>query len=136
LSVTTTTALSVAAAAAIYSVAAAKGNAAIQSFATTAGAWPANETGPQAEASATPASSAMQAFINTLTDTHWPASAVVDVHALIDAVGAVEGDLVSLSAVDAVSASTWSQTFIRDATSVKTDANLVRHDLGLPSSPT
>jgi hypothetical protein len=131
---TTTTISPTVKAAAIYVAAAAKGNAAMTSFADAAKAWPSSETGAEAEQAAQPAISALKQLDTTLTDYAWPANTTTDVHTLIAAAGAVVGDLEGLSSVNLFSSSTWSAQFIHDYDVVGTDANLVRHDLGLPPS--
>jgi hypothetical protein len=125
-----TTTSSVKADAGIYVAAAAKANAAAASFGTAADAWPASETGAQAEAAAGPLISAMKAFVTSLTDGAWPADATTDVHTLVSAAGAVIGDLDGLDAVTSLSG--WVQQLAHDEGSLGTDADLVRHDLGLP----
>jgi hypothetical protein len=121
-------------AAAVYAAAATKVNAVLSAFSAAASSWPSSETGPQAAASAGPSITALKVFDTTLTNAQWPANANADVHTLIEADGALSGDLQSLSQVNALSASSWATQFSRDATIDGTDANLVRHDLGLPAS--
>jgi len=118
----------------VYLAAATKGNAAIVAFGKAANSWPSSETGAQAEVSAQPAIAALKQFTTILTDYNWPSSATADVHALISAMGAVTGDLEGLSSVDLFSSSNWAQQFTHDASVTGTDADLVRHDLGLKAS--
>ena len=128
----TTAALTVQAAAGIYVAAANKGNAALKAFGNAANNWPSSETGAQAEQAAQPTIVALKQFTTTLTDTQWPSGAVADAHSLASEIGSIVGDLESLSSVNIFSTSNWVQQFTHDAQTSATDANLLRHDLGLP----
>ncbi len=122
------------AAATAYLAVATKLNRALGALSKTAAAWPSSETGAQAEKSAQPAIAALEAGTAKLTEYRWPSDVVSDAHALIGAVGSLTGDLESLSSVNLLSASSWASQFTRDAQTVKTDAALVRHDLGLKAA--
>jgi len=113
---------------------AAKVNRALGTFSKAAGAWPSSETGAQAEKSAQPAIAALKAGTAKLTDYPWPSGTVSDVHTLISAVGSLTGDLESLSSVNLFGSSSWASQYTRDVQTVKTDAALVRHDLGLKAA--
>ena len=94
--------------------------------------WTDATTNTQAEADARPAIAALQTLQTRLEAITFPANAVADVHALIAADGSLDGDLQALASVNLLNASSWNATFERDIASVSADANLVRHDLGLP----
>lgn len=69
-----------------------------------------------------------------LADTAWPSKAAPDARTLDLDVGPLLGDLDSVGEQRASSMSAWLQQFSRDGETVKSAADLLRHDLGLPSA--
>jgi hypothetical protein len=130
---TARTTVSIKAAAAVYAARAARADAVSGAFASEAAGWPLNETGAQAESSASSVIIALQAFVRRMTDTKWPANVTNDVQTLVAAIAPVLVDLRSLGDLaDLNDLSPWLQQFADDLTKVGTDAYLVRHDIGLP----
>jgi len=126
--------LTMAQAAGAYLAAAAPVNTAGTAFKAKAAAWPASETGPEAEADAQPYIQADDTFRMTLLDTKWPTSIVADVHALIAADARVTGDYSALGSLNVFGESSWEATVEADWTALESTVAVVRHDLGLPAA--
>jgi hypothetical protein len=131
-SASTTTTISVSAAATQYLAAVAPVNASLDSFSKEADEWSNTTTDAQAATEAKPTIEALQNLSAKLTSDEWPSNTVSDVHTLVGDIGALTGDLQGLSTFDMLDASSWEATFVRDVTSLKTAVGLVRHDLNLP----
>jgi len=108
-------------------------NSAVAAFSKAANAWANSTTNKQAESAAEPLISALQTTDLKLLAATWPnAQTTADIHALVNADGAVIGDLLALSTVNLLNASTWESAFERDVTALSTAAGTARSDLGLP----
>ena len=97
-------------------------------------AWPASETGPQAEKAAQPLIAALTACRTALTDYAWPSDATSDVHALTSAIGSMTGDLESIPSGGPFSSPSWGAKLSRDEKTVGAAFSLVGHDLGLKAA--
>lgn len=76
---------------------------------------------------------AIEAQDHKLLNQSWPARAVADIDALVRGDGAVEGVVAVLSGLAPSSSDTdWFIAYSQDAATGVADANIVRHDLGLP----
>jgi hypothetical protein len=128
----TTTTISVAQAGAAYLAIAAPADAALATFDTQAGEWTDSTTNSEAEADAQPAIAALHTLVSALTNGQWPAVATADIHTMIGDVAALIGDLQGLSSVNLTNASGFTATVQRDAATLGSAVDLVRHDLGLP----
>jgi len=81
--------------------------------------------------------SAIEAQDHKLLSQSWPARATADIDALVRGDGAVEGVVAVLSDLASSSSSSSSDTdwfiaYSQNAATAVADANIVRHDLGLP----
>jgi hypothetical protein len=76
---------------------------------------------------------AIEAQDHKLLSQNWPARAIADIDALVRGDGAVEGVVAVLSGLASSSSDTdWFIAYSQDAATAVADANIVRHDLGLP----
>jgi hypothetical protein len=76
--------------------------------------------------------SALDAQGHTLLNQKWPAGAVVDIDALVRGDAAVEGVVAGLPGLGSSSVGAWLIAFNQGAAVGVANANVVRHDLGLP----
>lgn len=77
--------------------------------------------------------SAIEAQDHKLLNQAWPAGATADIDALVRGDGAVEGVVAVLPGLASSSSDTdWFIAYSQDASTGVADANIVRHDLGLP----
>ena len=131
----TTAATTKAQAGSSYLAAVGPSNSAMDSFSTEAQAWTDSTTDSQAEDQAQPLIAAIRTLEPKLlaiaTDY---APAATDLKAEVNAAAAVQGDLASLSNVNFLNASSWTQQFASDAAKLGAASNIVRSDLGLPGS--
>jgi hypothetical protein len=127
---TTTTSLKTAQSAYLADVAPV--NSAINAFGQVANGWTSTTTDTQAESDAQPLLKTLNTLTTNLTDYQWPQVAKSDIRALVTVVANFEGDLQSLSTLNILDASSWIQQATKDDNVIGTDANFVRHDLGLP----
>ena len=72
---------------------------------------------------------ALQVFSNTVLAIHFPASAMTDVHALVNAATAVRSDLAGVA-----SGAVPTAQFVSDEANLQAAINLVQRDLGVGSS--
>jgi hypothetical protein len=107
-------------------------NIAIDTFSKKANRWTDQTTSAQAAKDAAPLIPVIDAVTNELLRVQWPAATQPDVKELARDWATVNGDLASLSSVDALSASDWARQFTSDITKASADSNIVRADLGLP----
>jgi hypothetical protein len=85
------------------------------------------------ESDAEPLISALRSTDSNLLAATWPnAQTTADIHSLVNADGALIGDLLALSTLNLLNVSTWESTFERDAAATSTAADTARSDLGLP----
>jgi hypothetical protein len=83
-----------------------------------------------------PVARALQRADQELSSYTWPKKARAAVATLVQADGALLGDLDSAGSVNALTASSWVQQLSRDDAVAGTDAGLVRAALGLPQAST
>ncbi|HTV11655.1 MAG TPA: hypothetical protein VME20_07315 [Acidimicrobiales bacterium] len=77
--------------------------------------------------------SALETEDHTLLNQGWPAGAIADIDAVVRGDAAVEGVVATLPGLPSSSSETdWFIAFNQDAAVGVADANIVRHDLGLP----
>ena len=77
--------------------------------------------------------SAIEAQDHKLLSQSWPTRATADIDSLVRGDGAVEGVVAVLSGLASSSSDTdWFIAYSQDAGTAVADANIVRHDLGLP----
>jgi hypothetical protein len=77
--------------------------------------------------------SAIEVQDHKLLSQSWPTRTTADIDALVRGDGAVEGVVAVLSALASSSSDTdWFIAYSQDAATAVADANIVRHDLGLP----
>jgi hypothetical protein len=77
--------------------------------------------------------SAMEAQDHKLLSQSWPAGTIADIDAVVRGDAAVEGVVGILSGLASSSSDTdWFIAYSQDASTAVADANIVRHDLGLP----
>jgi hypothetical protein len=110
-------------------------NASIKAFATKARAWTDSTSSSQAAAQAQPVIQAMTGLrtkILALANAY-PAAAD-DLKAFVTAFAPLQGDLISLQSVNALSGSSWAQQYASDASKTVAASAIVRSDLGLPAS--
>jgi len=130
---TSATVMSKTAAGAEFQADVAPANSAVSAFASKAQAWSSSTTDSQAEADAQPliqAISTLQSKLAQLAQSYPPASA--DLKAEVTAAASLHGDLLGLSSLNMLNASSWEQTFERDAATLSAASKTVRADLGLP----
>jgi hypothetical protein len=76
---------------------------------------------------------ALEAQDHRLLGQSWPAGAIADIDAVVRGDAAVEGVVSALPGLPSASSDTdWFIAFDQDAAVGVADANIVRHDLGLP----
>ena len=107
-------------------------NSAVQTFATEAGQWSNQTTGPHMEHDAQPVITALQQFHQALDTTAWPASAAPEVRSLVASVPPLISTLRELGSLRSSRVSTWETTFQRDVGGVRSADEQVRQALGLP----
>lgn len=77
--------------------------------------------------------SALEAQDHMLLNQSWPAGAIADIDAVVRGDAAVQGVVSSLPGLPSSSSDTdWFIAFDQGAAVGVADANIVRHDLGLP----
>lgn len=77
--------------------------------------------------------SALESQGHTLISQSWPAGAIADIDAVVRGDAAVEGVVSALPGLPSSSSVTdWFIAFDQDAAIGVADANIVRHDLGIP----
>jgi hypothetical protein len=76
--------------------------------------------------------SALESQDHTLLNQSWPAGAIADIDALVRGDAAVEGVVSTLPDLSSSSDADWFIAFNQGAAVGVADANIVRHDLGLP----
>jgi len=103
-------------------------------FGDEVAAWTASTTGASAEAQAQPVIAELKHFQQVLITTSWPADTEADAKTLATDTSKVIGDLEGLSTLNLLDLSTWSATFASDASTLGTQSDIVRHDLGLPAA--
>jgi hypothetical protein len=87
----------------------------------------------QASSFVTVYASAIEAQDHKLLSQSWPGGSISDIDALVRGDAAVEGVVLVLSGLAASSSDTdWFIVYAQDAAIAVADANIVRHDLGLP----
>ena len=131
-STTTSAPITVKAAAQEYTSDVAPALRAMSAFQTAASAWGNQTTQAQMVADARPLIDALQTVDQKLTDGTWPQVAQQDIHTLVSDVAPLVGDLQGLSTLNLLDVSTWESQLQRDASIEHTQADVVRHDLGLP----
>ena len=109
-------------------------NVATYKFAIAAGSWSSSTTHSQEEAAAQPVIRAFEKVDHGLITDQWPSAARLDLNAVAAADAALIGDLEGLSHVNLLS-STWKSNYQRVVSHLSAAVAIVRHDLGLPSSP-
>jgi hypothetical protein len=107
-------------------------NLALGKFFAEASKWTNSTTDAQAEKDATPAVAALHKLQNTLLTQSWPKKAKSDVRTLYSAISPLEADLLTLGGISMNSVESWESKFNPDVTTMTSDVNFVRHDLGLP----
>jgi len=106
----------------------------------TAGSAAAAVTAPVGESPAemsdllSPFDSSLNAFEEALTSIPWPSSMTSDAHALETQVSAFMGVIQSVGDQNAMSAAAFGAQMQSEGDSMSTAANILRQDLGLPSS--
>lgn len=83
---------------------------------------------------AAPVAQALQKVDQELSAYSWPKKARADITSLVQADGALLGDLSSAGTVNALTASSWIQQLARDESTAATDSGLVRGALKLPQA--
>lgn len=110
-------------------------NTALAAFDKAVTKWTKSDgTAAQTNPFVKPCVAALNRVDNQLTEQRWPANTTADMHALIVAIAAVEGDIAGLPSLNLLSVSSWVAAFTRDATVERAAVNTVRHDLHLPPS--
>jgi hypothetical protein len=109
-------------------------NAASSAFDQAFSAWEkSGGTIAQTSSFANTFTSAIEAEDHKLLNQSWPAGAVADIDSVVRGDAAVEGVVETLPGLPSVSSDTdWFIFFNQDAAVAVADANIVRHDLGLP----
>jgi len=107
-------------------------NAAHNKFSSEASKWTGSITYAQMGKEATPFIAASETFQQKLLSQSWPTKAKRDVRTFYNAISPLEADLVTLSGVSSLSIENWLSTYNTNNSTATSDANLVRHDLGLP----
>jgi hypothetical protein len=112
-------------------------NAASNTFAQAFEAWE-KSGGPVSQTSSFVGTyvSAMVAEDHKLLSQGWPAKATSDINTLVRGDAAVEGVVSSLPSISSSTAGDWFIVYNQDAAVAVADANVVRHDLGLPLAST
>ena len=106
-------------------------NATFAKFEPEASKWNNSTTEKQAEKDATPAIWAMRKFQANLLTQSWPKKARPDVRTLYSGFSPLEADLEVLAQFSTLNVGNWETKFATDFTTLSSDDNFVRHDLGL-----
>lgn len=107
-------------------------NTQITKFNAESDKWTSATTDAQGEKAATPLIAALRTLQNKLLSQSWPSGAKHDVRVLYNETSSLEADLLTISTISDLDSGSWASKFANDATKVGSDANIVRHDLGLP----
>jgi hypothetical protein len=120
-----------------YLVAVATPNEVLRTFLAKANGWTGSTPPAQAAVDAKPLIDAITTLRTKLTAlaAAYPAAAT-DLKAVVTAQAVLQGDLTSLEAVNALNATSFAQTVIRDARALRAATSILRSDLGLPPPPT
>jgi hypothetical protein len=106
-------------------------NTALTTFVNEAGKWGNSTTDAQAEQDATPAIKALRKLQGELLSQSWPTKASGDVRTLYKEISHLEASLLALAGITILNDGGWLSSFDSDVTTLSSDSNLVRHDLGL-----
>jgi hypothetical protein len=107
-------------------------NVILGKFGKEAGGWTNSTTDAQAEKEAAPVVTALRKLQNELLNQSWPARAKRDVRDLYTELAPMEADLETLDGISLLDVGSWESKFATDETTLSSDVNFVRHDLGLP----
>lgn len=107
-------------------------NATGATFSADAKQWNNQTPMSQIVAQTNPLVQAISGVMTKLTDGRWQPSTAIDVHSLVSAFAAIQSDLQQISKLTIFDLNTWEAGVAKDLNVGQTDANLVRHDIGLP----
>jgi hypothetical protein len=110
-------------------------NKALTLFSQQANGWTSSTSNATLGKDGDAATKALYAFGHDLTNQSWPANARSNVKTLYASLAPLIADLTHLSGMTAADVTTkWVKGVVRDAGTVASACNQVRHDLGLPEN--
>jgi hypothetical protein len=108
-------------------------NRAAEAYSKEAESWNGiNPTKEKIDAATKPVIVSFEKADNALLRVQWPPAIRGDIKVLVNADGAVVGDLQSLSRQNATSIGQWATQYSKDSAQAVAAVNVVRSDLGLP----
>jgi hypothetical protein len=105
-------------------------------FAKDANSWGNSTTVSTMGKEAAPVIAALRGMQRDFLKQKWPKNTRADIRALYSSIGPVIGDFESISSLTPGTLSTWEGQVSRDGAITASASNLVRSDLGLPTTAT